>query len=55
MAVRYTVYVNIEAHDPAKIDTAEDDCWHPSNETDLAEFDNLEEAERFVEKLKATQ
>ena len=52
MSVKYTVYANIEAYDPAKTHTAEDDCWHPSDEVDLAEFDNLEEAERFIEVLK---
>ena len=51
MAVKYNVYVNIEAYDSAKVNTAEDDCWHPSNEIDLAEYDNLEEAEQFMQAL----
>lgn len=52
MAVEYTVYVNIEAYDPSKRYTAEDDCWHPSEEVDLAKLDNLKEAELFVEALQ---
>lgn len=52
MTVKYTVYANIEAYDSAKENTAEDDCWHPSNELDLAEFDSLEKAEQFMQALK---
>ncbi len=51
MTVKYTVYTTIEAYDSAKENTAEDDCWHPSDEIDLAEFDNLEEAEQFMQAL----
>lgn len=51
MAAEYTVYVNIEAYDPDKRFTNEDDCWHPSEEVDLAKFDNLGDAERFVQAL----
>jgi len=52
MTVKYTVYANIEAHDSAKENTAEDDCWHPSEEIDLKEFGNLEDAERFMQALR---
>lgn len=52
MTVKYTVYTNIEAYDSAKENTAEDDCWHPSDEIDLAEFGSLEEAEQFMQALK---
>ena len=51
MAVKYTVYVNIEAFDESKLHTKEDDCWHPSEEQDLGEFDTLEEAEKFMNEL----
>ena len=51
MGVKYTVYVNIEAYDESKLKTPEDDCWHPSEERDLAEFDSLEEAENFMNEL----
>lgn len=51
MSIEYTVYVNIEASDESKLNTSEDDCWHPSDEKDLGVFDSLDEAENFVAKL----
>ena len=51
MSVEYTVYANIEAYDESKIKTSEDDCWHPSDEWNLAVFDTLEEAEAFMTNL----
>lgn len=51
MGVKYTVYANIEAFDESKLKTCEDDCWHPSEERDLAVFESLEDAEMFLESL----
>lgn len=51
MAVKYTVYASIEACDESKLNTKEDDCWHPSEERDLVEFDNLQKAEEFLNNL----
>ena len=51
MSVIYTVYANVEAYDESKLNTNMDDCWHPSEERDLAEFTSLEEAEAFLESL----
>lgn len=51
MGVEYMVYANIEAFDKSKLKTNEDDCWHPSEERDLAVFKSLEEAEMFLESL----
>jgi len=49
--VKFTVYVTIEAYDDSKLQTPQDDCWHPSEERDLAEFDNLEDAQKFMDEL----
>jgi len=42
----YTVYATIEARDAEN-----DDCWHPGEERDLAEFDTIDEAENFLAKI----
>jgi len=52
MSVIYTVYANIEASDETKINTSQDDCWHPSEEVVFAELDTLEEAETLIAKLQ---
>jgi len=52
MSVIYTVYANIEATDESKVNTSQDDCWHPSEEVVFAEFDTLEEAETLIAKLQ---
>jgi len=52
MSAIYTVYANIEAYDESKVNTSQDDCWHPSEEVVFAEFDTLEEAETLIAKLQ---
>ncbi len=52
MAIKYTVYVSIEATDESLINTSKDDSWHPSLDVDLEVFDTLEEAEAFVGQLQ---
>jgi len=52
MSAIYTVYANIEAYDESKVNTSQDDCWHPSEEVVFAEFDTLEEAETLMTKLQ---
>ena len=51
MSAIYTVYANIEAYDESKLNTPQADCWHPSQERDLAEFSSLEGAETFMDEL----
>lgn len=51
MAIEYTVYANIEAVDDNHLKNNRDDCWHPSEERDLAVFESLEKAEMFLESL----
>ena len=46
MGIKYTVYATIEA-----VEERKDDCWHPSEERDLAVFESLEEAEIFLKSL----
>ena len=52
MSVIYTVYANIEATDESKVNTSQDDCWHPSEEVVFAEFDTLKDAETLIAKLQ---
>jgi len=52
MSVIYTVYANIEAYDETKVNTSQDDCWHPSEEVVFAEFDTLKDAETLIAKLQ---
>jgi len=52
MSVIYTVYANIEAYDESKVNTSQDDCWHPSEEVVLVELDTLEDAETLIAKLQ---
>ena len=52
MSVIYTVYANIEAYDESKVNTSQDDCWHPSEEVVFAEFDTLKDAETLIAKLQ---